>query len=288
MTNLENFKRFKLTGDTYYYDVSPQNLTVLIEALNKSNEDVGVSINFNYSNLDSLSFVSKIKKLIGIRIIGNGCCLKPIESLESLKSIILEGVKKPELNFANIASLIEIRADWVASMQSLFDASQLCHLALWSYKSKLKDLSDFVNLKNLQSLNLTKGNVESLTGVEKLTSLASIELNYLSNLTDVSILSKLKSLKEIEIESATKIHNSETIFSNTKLVVLKLINAGTLKSLSGIEKCSDLYFLNLHKTIIEDGNLFPLTKLNCLQDLKFDNKKGYSHKLSELEEILFR
>ena len=288
MTNIENFKRFKLTEGTYYYDISTENSSLLIECLNKSNEDVGVSINFNYSNFDSLNFLLRIRKLIGIRIIGNGCSLQPIESLKSLRSIILEDVKKPKLNYSNITFLREIRADWVASMQSLFDASQLCHIALWGYKSKFKDLTDFVKLKKLQSLNLTKGNVESLVGVEQLASLASIELNYLRNLTDVSLLSKSKSLREIEIESSPKIRNSETIFSNTELTVLKLINTGALKSLKGIEKCRALYFLNLHKTIIDDRNLLPLTKLNCLKDLKLDNKKGYSHKLSELEEILFK
>ena len=175
MNNLDELTRFKLTGDTFYYDVSPENLSHLIVALNESKEDVGISINFHCSNFENIDFVSKVQNLVGIRIIGNGCCLEPIENLESLVSLILEGVKKPNLNFSKMEALKEIRADWTSSMNNICEASQIENLALWGYKPKSKDFTELANLEKLKTLNLTKGNVESLNGVDRLISLTSIE-----------------------------------------------------------------------------------------------------------------
>ena len=286
MNNLDEFTSYKLTGDTFYYDASPDNLMHLLGALNKSREDVGISINFHCSNFENIDFISKIQQLVGVRIIGNGCNLEPIEKLSELKNLILEGVKKPNLNFSNMKCLTQIRADWVSSMVNIFEATQLEHLALWGYKSKSKDFTELVNLKNLKTLNLTKGNVESLNGVDSLSSLRSIEFNYLRNVKDLSLLANLKGLIDVEIESSPKINNAEVLFNLKQLKVLKLINAGSLKGVKGIENCSALTFLSLHKTVIEDGDLSPLTKLTRLEDLKLDNKKHHSHKLAEIEDIL--
>ena len=280
--SLENFDRFRLTHDVYYYEVTRLNLHSLIKATKAVKYDVGLSINFFGQDFESIEFINEFSNLVGVRIIGDSQNLSALTQKKGIKTLFLEKHKKNTVDFEGMLELEEVRADWVPSLGNLFNSVNLKMLGLWGYKPKSKDCLDISRLRNLTTLVITRGNISALDGISNLSKLKNIELNYLRNIHDIGVLGDLHELERLEIESCPNISNLAQVFKLNKLKFLSLINAGRLNSLEKITACAQLKYLNFHKTIIDDGSLSPILTLNNLVDLKLDNKKHHSHKLAEL------
>ena len=180
-------KRYKLTDKTYYYEITSNNVEQTIELINKADVDVGLSLNFNVECFTNVDFIHRVKRLVGLRIIGDYEDLKLISAHEGIKNLILEQCKNTSINFSKMKSLIKVRADWHPCLNEVFKTKGLQHLALWGYKPEDKNCTDLKKLKKLKSLMLTRGNVKSLDGLEGLKKLESVELNYIRTLNDVMI-----------------------------------------------------------------------------------------------------
>jgi hypothetical protein len=58
-----------------------------------------------------------------------------------------------------------------------------------------------------------------------------------------------------------------------------LLNIGNIETIKGIENLKDLNdFIFYESTNILDGDLYPITKLENLKKIAFQNRRHYSHK----------
>ncbi|MDE5055328.1 leucine-rich repeat domain-containing protein [Niallia taxi] len=275
-------KGIKVIGKSVY--VTDEDIEGSIKYIKENKIDT-IFINSLYYSKDNLDFLKEcvtIKKIaIDVGFITN---LNGLYKLPSLKELsITENENKLEIDLSNFPELEILRLEWNSNVTGLFSLANLRYLQLIKYKPKSKDLVELVNLKKLESLTLTHGNINSLKGIEELGNLKEIQLNYLRNLTNISNVEGLKYLKNLEIENCKKISDIYTLKEILNLDRLALINCGELDSLEFIESMKNLKSLVFDGTNIKDGDLSYCKNIDYVF---FTDKKHYSLRLKDINKNL--
>ncbi len=135
------------------------------------------------------------------------------------------------------------------------------------------DLEQTSFLPNLNKLILTQLKLSSLNGIENLTKLENLAINFCPKLIDISNISKCLKLKKIEFDTCKKIENFESLSALKEVKGLVLGNCGSISSLNFIKDMSGLKFLSFVNTNIIDGDLTECLKL---QNVGTNDKKHYN------------
>ncbi|WP_435274560.1 hypothetical protein ACMAZF_14880 [Psychrobium sp. nBUS_13] len=225
-----------------------------------------------------LSFLSK---LIDIESFGIGFLLskktdiKPIYGLKNL--LELETIKNFKID---ISKFPKLRAILSENLEDEIEFAESCntvtHLYLHPRSRNLKFLGSF---KNLQYLRLLTTGIESLDGIDKLTSLKELIIRGAPKLKDINAASISKSLEYLLIESAKKLTDYSALAGNDSI---KELNISHAISVEFIPKMKKIEYLSTGNVV--DGNLWPLMESSTLLSVyMYPQKRHYSHKLSELE-----
>lgn len=132
---------------------------------------------------------------------------------------------------------------WI-ELENLFD--------LKVHKFQENDLTSLKKMKYLKRLNLEKGSLKSLNGIENLINLETLIINDLRYLTGLKALEKASSLENIIFRPYKKVEDWEFLLNLPKL---KLIALDKAESISFFDKMPNLIFGSVANVI--DGNFQP-------------------------------
>jgi hypothetical protein len=160
--------------------------------------------------------------------------------------------------------------------------SNLKILFLSRYRSSTNNLNDLKSCHKIEEFSLTQSNINSLEGLNNMVNLKSLELNYLAKLNDIFQLSSCTDLEYLHLDHCKKVKDIEKVLPKLKkLKKLFISDCGTLPNLKWLNELPNLRFFTFVGTNIEDGDLSPLLDKN-FEHVGFDNKKHYSHKMTEI------
>lgn len=234
---------------------------------------------------DSLDFLKHLTNLKSIIIIDFS--IKSIEAVHSLKELIkleISTYSKTPIDFKTFPELEDCSFEWSDGSESLFEVLSLKKLFINSYNKKSSD--KFSKLINLEELSILNSSIEDIQGLSKIKNLKALRLGNLKKITSLQGLQNLHDLVELEIQRCKGIFTVSEILDLIKIERLLLLDLGDIKSIKGIEKLVNLkVFIFYESTNIVDGDLTPLTKLNSLKKVSFQNRRHYSHKRENFGEL---
>lgn len=125
--------------------------------------------------------------------------------------------------------------------------------------------------------------MSSLNGSGNFKELKRVELDSISKLQSLGELrNNASTLKELKIEACKNIKDFGVLTELTNLEKLSIVNCGELPSLRFIQNLPNLKFLVFLRTNILDGDL---SYCKGIDYVAFDNKKHYSHKISDFVDV---
>jgi hypothetical protein len=211
--------------------------------------------------------------------------LTPIYSLKELEVLGLDDFIKAELDFNRLPKLKKCFITWNKKYKNLFDVSTLNHLIIDKYP--YENLVAMSKLKDLEILDITSRNLQSLKGIESLNKLQELKMIRCTNLVDLTGIEYLAELRVLDINTCRKIHNLNGCEKLDKLEQISLENCKEIDSLRLLKHCNRLKrILFIGDTIIVDGDFSELLKLPLLTDLWFAEKKHYTLKREEVSNLL--
>jgi hypothetical protein len=209
--------------------------------------------------------------------------LSYLKHLESLEVLIFENSDLCIKSFENLNNL-KVFQGVVAKNVSFFDAcKKLQELTLVKYSPRSKNLSELPLMPMLKKLEINRGSLETLEGVEKFVNLDSLELHYLTKLQSLNSIKGLN-VKRLVLSSCKKIVDFAAIGSLTDLESLELTSCGEIKDLSFLSYLNNLKFISFVGTKVISGDLSPLLADN-IEYAGFDDSKGYSHTFNEVQQM---
>ena len=157
-----------------------------------------------------------------------------LHSFLNLEKIRLEFTYDMSIDFSKFPNLKEIEEiEWNINLDFSYAKT------LRSVVVKFLDSKDFNKIfnSNIENIEVVKGKIESLDGIDK-----------------------IKSLKALTMNSFPKLNNYEAVGKAEKLEFLRLSGCGSLKNISFIETCRNLKWITL-ENCKEIETLRPLEKL---------------------------
>jgi len=250
-----------------------------------------VAIELNYAKGfkgENVDFLAEVPFIHGLKIIDYN--LKNVKGIHHCKSLTFLEVStycKTEINFTEFKRLSGCFLTWKAKATTISRCKTLKNLVIDKFDSSCSDLSLLSGLFELEHLSLLNAKISSLAGISPDNCIEFMGLYNLKNLTSLYFIQNFSKLKKLELDGCKRIGSIEEVKGLDKLRYLSFNNVGridSLKPLLGLERLEEVYFYE--NTNIEDGDLSPLLDLPSLRALSFQDRKHYSHSLSELERIL--
>lgn len=226
------------------------------------------------NNIDFLKHFPHLKSLIIIDLSIED--IHAVHFLSELESLELITYAKTPLDFKAFTQLKNCNFEWIKGSESLFESISLKTLFLnrWNYKK------GFIHqLINLENLSLSNSSMDNLKEIDNLIDLKRLELVHLKKLNSLEEIGNFRKLEVLELYQLKNIYDVSCLFGLEQLKRLLLIDLGMIKTLKGIEELVNLEELFFYgSTNIEDGDLLPITKLEKLKNISFQNRKHYTHK----------
>lgn len=145
---------------------------------------------------------------------------------------------------------------------------------------KIDDLTGLRNCKKLKKLDLMKTKIKSLNGIEHLSELQQLNLDYERVLYDVSdIIKTADTLRYLSIYNCPKITDFSFLHKMVNLEYLDLNGKNILSDLHFLKEMPRLKGFNFSMEIA-DGDLTPCLKIPYVDSQK--NRKGYNLKNKDL------
>ena len=249
------------------------------------NHSLGVNIckSLGYYKLDDLNFFERCFHIKSVGIQDDLDDVSGLYHLKELKQLGIQGFNN-KLELSRFQFLEHFGALWHNNINGLDNCGCLKYLHLRGYKPETKDLSNLSELKSLSQLNLVRGNITSLHGIEDMP-LVKMELSYISTLTDISAVAKLSSIEVLRFDCCKKISSFNCISSLKRLKELGISACGEIASINFVSTLSELQLLSLVDTTVADGNLEALKKLDKLTHVGFYGMGKQKNCTPSVEEI---
>lgn len=224
--------------------------------------------NSNFNSLTSLDFLSEMKGLKSLSIIGGKITdISAISELSELTELNLDRNKISDISaISSLTKLSVFRASYnqISDISALVNLKTLTVLGLGN--NRISDISILSNLTMLTSLNLGENQISDISTLSNLKELT--YLNIAANqISDISILSNLTMLTSLSI-SDNRISNISIVSNLTELTELFMDNnnISDISYVSSLTKLTYLYFANNNISDIS-----PISGLKSLQFLHISN-----------------
>jgi hypothetical protein len=231
-------------------------------------------------------FLSDLQFLIGLvlihRTLGDDSV---VQQLPHLRQLQLSTYCSNPVDFSRLPQLEDCAISWRRGIDKLFESKILQRLYLLDAPEKT--LSKFSHMQSLAQLSLSGGLLESTSGIEPVERLQQLGLYHLRRLRSISGVSTLRELRVLEVEKCPGVSAIAEVASLRKLQRLRLDDCGPVDSLKELQDHSHLeevYFVGSTKII--DGDLSVLFELPSLRTVWFQNRRGYSHSLQDVQSHL--
>lgn len=181
-----------------------------------------------------------------------------------------------EIMHLNIAGEGHLNVNCVSTLKSLS-----------IFESKAQNLIEVFNSRELDSLQIVKGRLQSLDGIEQSSKLQYIDLSYNRILSNISALEKVKNtLKTLIVKNCPNISDFSVIEKLENLEFLALYGKNSIPDLKFLNKLKKLRSFGFDMEVI-NGDLTPC--LNLARAYCGKNKKHYNLSNNDLpkENIAF-
>ena len=206
----------------------------------------------------------------------------PIYRFKTLKNLSLPYLVKTEFDFTELPELESCFLDWWPGARSIFQVKTLKKLYIYSYMPTNTD--DFAQLTHLENLEFGNGPLTNLEGLSALKKLDSLALFCFRRLEDLHGIEALTNLEFLRIDFCKKIQKIDAVRDLLNLKQLHILNCGDIESIKPIEKLVNLRDLMISEgTRIRDYDVTPILKLSRLQRLDLTDNKKYQHQLKDFK-----
>ena len=283
---VHGFKTYQKIDGREFLLIESDHFADCLDFFNKHpSYNVAVSRYHGYKD-DNLEFLKNTPSIDGVYIQDHLNDVSGLYYLKNLRWLLFSGSNN-DLDLSRFQNLEVLRGEWSPKLKNIDNCKTLHHLALRKYKPKSKDLSMLEPLEQLVELEITQSPIESLVGIENLSRLERLALNYLSRLKDIAAVKELSStLKVLRFDCCKAILDYNPIVSIAKLRELGINNCGKIDTIAFLRKLPELEHFSFVNTNVEDGDLTPCIEHPKLKHVGFMDKRHYSHKHDKIKEII--
>lgn len=246
----ESISENSILGDRLI--IESKKLSDTIEYIN-SNKIKSIIINSEYYKLENLAFLEKIIHLEGIYLLSEDIDVTFVNSLHNLRVLSIGKIKIGKVDLSNFLNLEVLSYYDNNKIKGVSFCKELFWLWIDSYKKK--DLIELKDLLKLRYLNLNSSSIDNLHGIEKMHKLQKIKLDTMRSLHSLSGINiNLDKLEVIDIWNAKQLTNYDEISKIKSLKQLELRQTGETESISFIKGLSNLETITIGFKVI-DGNM---------------------------------
>lgn len=153
------------------------------------------------------------------------------------------------------------------------------------FEKEIVNFNDVINPEEIERLEIAFCNLTDLTEITSLIRLRQISIYYCRFLQDISHISNLKSLEDIDLYSLPKVEINFKVNELPKLIGLKYTSVKEINSIRGIEELTQLKFLGLSQVKIIDGDYSPIVLSKSLERVFWVGSAFKSPALKELRKL---
>ena len=203
--------------------------------------------------------------------------LKEGRVLSDMQSLVYLSLEHPiEIEWGklvNLESLVLYSDKYIRGLSALKTLRELFIVAVGQ-----EGFQEITALENLDSLEIGRGRLEHLNGIQSMKSLSSLTIWRASKVYDMSPIASLPNLKTLHVECCKNMTDFSPLKGNN---VIEKLTIDRVDSLDFVPQMQSLYAIKFFNCI--DGNLRPLLESRTLKDIFFcPNKKHYTHTLEQL------
>ena len=200
-----------------------------------------------------------------------GRVLSDMQSLVSLS--LLHPIEIEWEKLVNLESLVLDSDKYIRGLSALKTLRKLLMISMGQ-----EGFQEITALENLDSLEIGRGRLEHLNGIQSMKSLSSLTIGYASKLYDISPIASLPNLKTLHVERCKNLTDFSPLKGNN---VIEKLTIDQVDSLDFVPQMQSLYGIKFFNCI--DGDLRPLLESRTLKDIFFyPSKKHYTHTLEQL------
>jgi hypothetical protein len=280
------FELHVLPGGRTFLHLQTSRLAECVQALQTGNYYGAAFSRYHGYEGDDLEVLGDLPQLRGVFVQDPVKNVHGLRHQSSIEYLALDKIGHA-LDLAAFGSLQELRlGPWSPRHERLGQCRTLKTLAVSSYRPPGNDLSALAGLEALESLELVRGGISLLRGVELLPKLRELILWYLVKLDDLSPLSGCPALWHLDLNHCRKIRDFEPLSHIATLELLGVNGCGPLHDVKFVTRLRSLRRCAFVETNILDGDLTPFLELPKLEYVGFLPKRHYSHKPKDLDALL--
>ncbi|MBR9860729.1 hypothetical protein GYB22_08280 [bacterium] len=241
-----------------------------------------LEINELYYPFDNIDFIKNLIGLVSLRVIGiSPIDITPINSLRTLKELVLETKHDGTLDLSKLMSLNTIHIDGrIKGAESALKHSNVKSLVINNYQET--DLEKLVEAKKLRELTINAGRkLKVINSIRNMDSLSLLHLNLCPKLSDVTVLKNASHIECLLISGKNDIVDFSPIFEMKNLKILYLTDIPKIETIKGVANLDKLEVFNFAgQTNIIDGDLSDLDVLKSRNPnfkANFARLRHYSH-----------
>ena len=203
--------------------------------------------------------------------------LKEGRVLSDMQSLVYLSLEHPiEIEWGkliNLESLVLYSDKYIRGLSTLKTLRKLLMITVGQ-----EEFQEITALENLDSLEIGRGRLEHLNGIQSMKSLSSLTIWYANKLYDMSPIASLPNLKTLHVECCKNMTDFSPLKGNN---VIEKLTIDRVDSLDFVPQMQSLYAIKFFNCI--DGDLRPLLESRTLKDIFFyPSKKHYTHTLEQL------
>lgn len=274
----------------YHFIIESDRLHEQIDYINRYLiTDIYIKYPYRLSNLDFLREIPHITDLV------IDCpTLTNVESLKELKHLVNLHIGNDSipglLDLSPSAdSLQTLSFPWSSKIKGLENMPNLNTLFITGYNDKkIRNLTLLGNYPQLEWLQLSGGNLESLQGIEKYPDLKKVNFLRLYSLADVQEEHlKLPALEYLTFEFCKKLSlKSSSLGFYEKMKEFEIKRSGNIDTLSELPtKMPNLEVLGLYEAKVLSGDMTPILQFKKLERFSFSNDEHLNLTLQQAQAL---
>jgi hypothetical protein len=250
------------------------NVDEAIYYVNK-NKIKSITINPVFGSVASLDFLRNIPEVEGLYLLQDNLDVSFIAQLSNLRVLRIDDVKT-DFDLSVFKKLEVLSFTHSRRIINLESCRNLFWLWIDGYKSD--DLCPIQSLTKMQYLTLQGASIKNLEGINQMVELKNLRLDTMKNLESLKGLSEtLAKLEVIDIYNAKKLANYSDLSKLKSLKQLELRRTGDADSISFIEHLNKLEKVTLGFKVL-DGNM---SYLKGIKKVGFIDFPHYTHKMKQ-------
>lgn len=222
LTEINNEKAILINSDNIADDME--------YAIKNKIKKIVISSRIGNYKLDNINFVEAYPEIQDLTISTylnvDYSAIHFLKGLTKLSIDVLAGDNQ-EIDFSSFENLEDLNFNWRKKTINLDKCSNLKSLIISKYKKK--ELTEFSNFRNLETLFVWQSSIENLDGIENLSNLRRLSLFKNKKLTSLKGLENLKNLVDLEIDECKSLESIEELKQLKNLKTLKIENCGNIE-----------------------------------------------------------